>query len=103
MVKNSLHLLAIKGIAHQKFNSVIIYSPCTSCMNVFVLLNTKQDILKKVGNSSFEAPLILMVFFPTMEVNGAPKQPGYKLLQNIFLCVQQNKDILTGLELLEGE
>ncbi len=24
-------------------------------------------------------------------------------LQNIFLCVQQNKDIHTGLELLEGE
>ncbi len=26
-----------------------------------------------------------------------------KFLQNIFLCVQQNKDIHTGLELLEGE
>ncbi len=25
------------------------------------------------------------------------------ILQNIFLCVQQNKDIHTGLELLEGE
>ncbi len=25
------------------------------------------------------------------------------ILQNIFLCVQQNKDIDTGLELLEGE
>ncbi len=24
-------------------------------------------------------------------------------LQNIFLCVQQNKEIQTGLELLEGE
>ncbi len=24
-------------------------------------------------------------------------------LENIFLCVQQNKDIHTGLELLEGE
>ncbi len=31
-----------------------------------------------------------------MEVNGAPEQ-------NIFLCVEQNKDIHTGLELLEGE
>ncbi len=40
-------------------------------------------------------------FFPTMEVNGAPKQPDF--LQNIFLCVWQNKDIHTGLELLEGE
>ncbi len=25
------------------------------------------------------------------------------ILQNIFYCVQQNKDIHTGLELLEGE
>ncbi len=27
----------------------------------------------------------------------------YHILQNNFLCVQQNKDIQTGLELLEGE
>ncbi len=45
-----------------------------------------------------------------MEVNGAPKQPGYKLSilyyllhKNILFCVQQNKEIHTGLELLEGE
>ncbi len=37
-----------------------------------------------------------------MEVNGAPKQPGYNFLVNIFLCVQ-NKEMQTGLELLEGE
>ncbi len=46
---------------------------------------------------------IIVFIFPTMEVNGAPKQPGYKLSSNIFLCVQQNIDINTGLELLEGE
>ncbi len=39
----------------------------------------------------------------TMEVYGAPKHPDYRFLQNIFLCVQQNKHIHTGLELLEGE
>ncbi len=58
--------------------------------------------------NSSGAPLTSIVFFfPTMEVNGAPKQPGHKLssnfLQNIFLCVRQNKEIHTGLELLEGE
>ncbi len=43
------------------------------------------------------------IFFPTMEVNGAPKQPGYKLSpKQIFLCVLQNKEIHTGLELLES-
>ncbi len=44
------------------------------------------------------------MFSPTMEVNGAPKQPDYKLSSKyIFLCVRQNKDIHKGLELLEGE
>ncbi len=43
------------------------------------------------------------IYFPSIEVNGAPKQPGYKLSSKFFLCVQQNKDIHTGLELLEGE
>ncbi len=50
--------------------------------------------------SSSGAPLTsIVIFFPTMEVNGAPKQPGYKLSSKY----RQNKDIHTGLELLEGE
>ncbi len=46
---------------------------------------------------------IIVLFFPTMEVNDAPKQTDYHLLQNILICVRQNKDIHTGLEILEGE
>ncbi len=47
-------------------------------MNVFVLLNIKEDILKFMGN---------IIFSPTMEVNSAPKQPGYKLSSKyIPLC-----------------
>ncbi len=38
-----------------------------------------------------------------MEVNGAQKQPGYKLSWKYLPCVQQNKNIQTGLELLEGD
>ncbi len=43
--------------------------------------------------SSSGAPLISIVFiFPTMEVNGAPKQPGYKLSSFVFgatkKCIQ---------------
>ncbi len=53
-------------------------------MNVFVLKNTKEDILKNMGN---RAVLGHSIFFPTMEVNGAPKQPDYKLSSNIFVCV----------------
>ncbi len=72
-------------------------------MNVFVLLNTKEDILKNVGNREVSgAPLTsIMFFFPTMKVIDAPKQPGCKLSPE-YLCVQ-NKEIHTGLELLEGE
>ncbi len=51
-------------------------------MNVFVLLNSKIDILKNVNRakqSSSGATLTCIIFFfPTMEVNGAPKQPDYK-------------------------
>ncbi len=57
---------------------------------MFVLLNTKEDILKNV-------------FFPTMEVNGGLNSLGTYFLQVIFFCVRQNKEINTGLELLEGE
>ncbi len=49
--------------------------------------------------------LYSILIFPTMEVNGAPKQPSYKLSLKYleYLCVRQNKNIHTGLELLEGE
>ncbi len=32
-----------------------------------------------------------------------PQNSVFHIFQNIFLCVQQNKDTLTGLEQLEGE
>ncbi len=43
------------------------------------------------------------IFFPTMEVNGAQNSLVINVLQNIFLCVRQNKDIQTGLVLIEVE
>ncbi len=48
-------------------------------MNVFVLLNTKEDILKKVCNQA--VPQTCSV--------------STHMLQNIFLCVQQNKHWLS--------
>ncbi len=39
----------------------------------------------------------------TVDVNGAQNNLVTSFLLNIYICVQQNKDIHTGLELLEGE
>ncbi len=48
-------------------------------MNVFVL-NTKQDILKNEETEQFWGTIDFhCIFFLTVEVNGAPKQPDYKL------------------------
>ncbi len=47
-------------------------------MNVFVLLNTKEDILKNVGNRAVLGHQYF--YFPTMEVNEAQKQPDYNFL-----------------------
>ncbi len=67
-------------------------------MNAFDLLNTKEDILKNEGNSSSGAPLTYIVFFsPTMEVNGAPKQPDYKLSSKYLpLCSEQTHSYRFG-------
>ncbi len=57
-------------------------------MNVFVL-NTKEDILKNEGNSS--------IFSPTIEVNGAPKQPDYTLSSEYLpLCSEQTHSYRFG-------
>ncbi len=57
-------------------------------MNVFVL-NTKEDILKNEGNSS--------ILSPTIEVNGAPKQPDYKLSSEYLpLCSEQTHSYRFG-------
>ncbi len=63
-------------------------------MNVFVLLNTKEDILKNVGNRAVLGTIDFhsIFFFPTMEVNGAPKQPGYKLSSKYLpLCSAEQR------------
>ncbi len=58
-------------------------------MNVFVL-NTKEDILKKSGKQS-------SIFSPTIEVNGAPKQPDYKLSSEYLpLCSEQTHSYRFG-------
>ncbi len=73
---------------------------------VFPNLNIKGRYSEECGKqSSSGAPLTSIVFFlllPTMEVNGAPKQPGYKLSSKYLpLCSAEQRN--SGLELLAGE
>ncbi len=68
-------------------------------MNVFVLLNTKEDILKKVCNQA----VLGTIDFHSRRKYYDPELLGSHFLQNIFLCVRQNRDIHTGLEILESE
>ncbi len=62
-------------------------------MNGFVLLNTEEDILKNVGNRAVLGTIdFRSIFFPTMEVNDAPKQPGYKLSSTYLpLCSAEQR------------
>ncbi len=63
-------------------------------MNDFILLNTKKDIMKNVGNFSSGAPLNSIVFFSYYgQVSGAPNQPGYKLsLKYLNLCSAKQRN-----------
>ncbi len=74
-------------------------------MNVFVLPNTKEDILKKVCNQAvLGAPLTSIVGKKILWKPMVPQNCSVShILQNIFLCVQQNKDINTGLEILDSK
>jgi len=49
----------------------------------------------------YSAFYFYLIFLPTMEVNGVHELFGYHILQNIFFCVQQKKEIHAGLEQLE--
>jgi len=73
-------------------------------MNFFLLLNTKYDMLKNVGNQTVDGP----IDFHSMGAQKYESQWGSSkvwlphIVQNIFFCVQQKKGIHTGLEKLEG-
>ncbi len=94
----------LKGIVHPKMKMLPFTHPqVVPNMYLFVLLNTKEDILKKVCNRLFWGTIDFHSRKKCYEGNGAPDCSVSHILQNIFLCVQQSKYIYTGLELLEGE
>ncbi len=64
-------------------------------MNVSVLSNTKEDILKKVCK---QALLGTVDSHSRKKIlwNGAHNCSVSHILQNILLCVQQNKDMMVS-------
>jgi len=68
-------------------------------MNFFLLLNTKKDILNYVGNQTVDEWIF---FFRLWKSTRSTNCLVTEIIQNIFLCVQQKKEILTGLKQLEG-
>ncbi len=92
---NSAH---VKGIVHPKMK---ILSSCTHPQvvpNLYECLCSaehKGRYSEECGKqSSSGAPLTSIVFYsPTMEVNGAPKQPGYKLSSKYLpLCSAEQRN-----------
>ncbi len=72
-----------KGIVHPKMKILSSFTPPQLVPNLYECLCSaehKGRYSEECGKqSSSGAPLTSIVFFfPTMEVNGAPKQPGYK-------------------------
>ncbi len=59
---------------------VIIYLSFHTCMNFFILLNTKNIyILKNVGNQSINSSIDFhIIYFHNMEANCYYKQFGYQ-------------------------
>jgi len=70
-------------------------------MSFFLLLITKEDILKNTGNQSSWAPLIIFFFIVWMSL-GSINCLVTHILQNMFFA-QQKKEIHTGLEQLKGD
>jgi len=67
--------------------------------NFFLLVNTKEYILRNVGNQTVDGPID---FYITLKVNGPHQLFGYPFFNMIIFCVQQKKETHSGLEPLEG-
>jgi len=68
----------------------------------FLLLNTKEDILKNdwdFGTINLHSSFIFLLWKSMLPNNHLVPI----VLQNIVLCVQQKKETHTGLQQLEGE
>ncbi len=90
--------MLIKGIVHPKMKIVSSFTHPQVVPNLYECLCSAEHIgrySEECGKqSSSGAPLTsIVIFFPTMEVNGAPKQPGYKLSSEYLpLCSAEQRN-----------
>ncbi len=99
---------AFKGIVHPKMKILSSFTHPQVVPNLYECLSSaehKGRYSEECGKqSSSGAPLTSIVFFFQLWKSMVPQNSLVtNFLQNIFLCVWQNKEIHTGLELLEGK
>ncbi len=104
----TLPVLGIKGIVHPKMKILSSFTHPQVVPNLYECLCSaehKERYSEECGKqSSSGAPLTSIVFFFLIWKSMVPKNSLItNFLQNIFFYVRQNKDIHTGLELLEDE
>ncbi len=88
---------SLKGIVHPKMKILSSFTHPQVVPNLYECVCSaehKGRYSEECGKqSSSGAPLTSIVFFPTMEVNGAPKQPGYKLSSKYLpLCSAEQRN-----------
>ncbi len=102
-----VYALFFKGIVHPKMKIMSSFThPVVSNLYECVCsAEHKGRYSEECGKqSSSEATLTSIIFFFLLWKSMVPQNSLLtNFLQSIFLCVRQNKDIHTGLELLESE
>ncbi len=98
----------LKGIVHPKMKILSSFTHPRVVPNLYECVCSaehKGRYSEECGKqSSSGAPLTSIVFFFLLWKSMVPQNSLVtNFIQNIFLCVQQNKDIHTGLERLERE
>jgi len=84
---------SVKRVSSPKNENLLTLKLFQTCMSFFLLLNTKEVLLKKMGNQTVAR----------QKKKGSIKCLFTYILQKFFFCVQLKKETHTGLEQLEGE
>ncbi len=104
----SVFFFFFKGIVHPKMKILSSFTHPQVVPNLYECLCSaehKGRYSDECGKQSSSGALLTSIFFFFLLWKSMVPQNSLvtNFLQNIFLCVRQNKDIHTGLELLEGE